>query len=136
MDIALLIAIAGLALGIYNTWQNHMENREKIIVFFKRAIPIYDNIPNFDQEHIVFEIVNESNFAVEVKEVGFYLNGIADRCVLTRPNTSLGESLPLKVEPKCSKSLHFTYEIGKDIINNIDRPYARTATNKKFYAKT
>lgn len=119
------VALLGAALGVMNTWNTISQRRVRLRVRPAHAIA-------FPQGHHQFsiEVLNLSNFAVTVEEVGFTLRKrepFGDHLVITSPQIFDGKPWPRRLESREAVSVYFAVEPMLKRAGNLDKAYVRTA---------
>lgn len=101
--ITLSVAVLGAALGVINTWQSLSQNRLRLRVTPKHALP-FGNTP----EHINFciEVINRSYFPVTITEVGVLYSGTTNRGAYISPIIPDGRPWPRRLEPRESVTVY------------------------------
>lgn len=127
------IAVLGAVLGIINTWQALRRDRLRI-----RVRPI-----NAITEHghwFGVEVVNLSQFAVTIEEVGFTLGRRSakrgNRLAVLSPVLIDNGPWPRRLEPRSSVTIYFDPRGLESPPSSIARAYARTACNEFAYGST
>ena len=130
--ITLGVALLGAGLGVMNTWQSISANRVKL-----RVKPAY--AIGYPRGEVMFsiEVVNLSNFAVTISDVGLTLDGDTlgngPRAAVTHPIIIDGGAWPRRLEARQSVSVYFDphkFEVSE---KKIGRAYARTACDEAGY---
>lgn len=133
--------ILGAALGIINTWNQVSKNRLRLRVrpylAVVRQMGNGQNVaiarhsgepfPPGAVAHLCVEVVNLSNFAVTISEIGFGKPKLRDRRHIMIPFDRYGDQLPKRLEPRESMSVYGAPEA------ELSPSIARTA---KAYART
>lgn len=128
-SITLGVALLGAALGILNTWQSLSASRVRLRVRPAHAIAVPTG-----QNLFSIEVVNLSNFAVTVDDVGFTLGGNTvkgTRAAIPQPILIDGGRWPRRLESREAVSVYFDH---LDMIGRrIGRAYASTACGETAY---
>lgn len=120
--ITLSIAILGAVLGLVSTWHTLDRSRLKLKVRPAHAIPYGAADPNIN---FCIEVTNLSDFAVTMKEVGFFYRGIKSRGAIVRPVLVDGGTWPRRLESRTSVTI-YCHVSGENIDKNIKVAYATT----------
>lgn len=118
--VAIIVGSLGAMLGVMNTLKSISNDRVKLIVRPKTAIPI----GNADQEiDFCIEVLNKSIFPVTIVDIGFLLKGTKNRaCIL--PIMIDGEKFPRKLEPRTSFTAYLKASSVK--LEKVKCAYAKT----------
>lgn len=123
--ITLGVALLGAGLGVMNTWQAISASRIKL-----RVKPAYAIAMPHGQSMFSIEVVNLSNFAVTISEVGFTLNGKSldrVRAAVVQPILLDGGPWPRRLEAREAVSVYMDPNYVVQPGNKIGKAYARTA---------
>ena len=120
--LTLAVALLGAVLGILNTWQSMDRTRVKLRIVPKRAIPVGAANPNFT---FCIEVINLSEFAVTVEEVGVHYRGIKSRGAYVQPIVADGGAWPRRLEARSAVTL-YGYPPSPSNGRPIRCAYART----------
>lgn len=125
----LIIAVAGLALGLRGEWRAHRHDQVRIRIRPKVAYPIG---PHESYEpRWAFELINEGTFPVTIDEIGFLKIGTRSRFAINDPLRNHDVSWPARLEPHASVTVYALIE-GRTInsLDTIRCAYAETATGR------
>lgn len=123
--ITLALAMLGAVLGVLNTWNAISQRRVRL-----RVKPAYAFAVPAGNTMFGIEVVNLSNFAVTVTEVGFTLNGRTlkrQRAAIPQPILIDGKPWPRRLEARESVSTYFD---PREVIGSgrqIGRAYVQTS---------
>lgn len=123
--------ITGAALGIINTWHQLQRNRVRLKVTPQHAIAV-SSLGNH-QVNFCIEVVNLSEFAVVVSDVGFRLIDGSRATLATVQGLEQEGSLPLRLEPRTRYSKVFLLDGNTAPNAKITKAYARTTCGKEIY---
>ncbi|MGE6790620.1 hypothetical protein ACQKFS_01125 [Pseudomonas guineae] len=129
--VTLSIAILGAVLGIISTWHSLDRSRLKLKVKPAHAVPY--GTANLDINFCI-EVTNLSDFAVTVKDVGFFYKGTKNRGAIIQPVLIDNGPWPRRLESRTSVTIYC--QVGsKNIEKKIRAAYAitecgRTSTGK------
>jgi hypothetical protein len=121
-DVALAIALFGVAIGIWNSWVGWRRDRLYLTVtpklyrvvpggIFSWSVPnLLEGSENLAGTKLCVEIKNESHCAVTVEEVGFYRPRAVARFVLLQHFLSEEQGkLPFRLEPFSAITVYAYY---------------------------
>lgn len=124
------VAILGAALGVMNTWNAISQRRVRLRVKPVMAYSIANGQPGF-----AIEILNLSNFALTVTEVGFSLKGQrgrkAKRLMVDDHFVIDGKPWPRRLESREAVSVYFSIAPLVAHSQQVRRAYARTACGEQ-----
>lgn len=115
-----LTGIAGLVLGIVNTWKAH--SKDKVKLRLELGWTIRSNDPN---KYFSIRVTNMSSFPVTIKDVGVHCIATKQRIIDTLLNVQ--GFLPNRLEPRTSVSFHHQpeFHVSKEFLTG-DYVYATT----------
>ena len=96
---AIMLGLFGALLGLMNTWKAISDDKVKLVVRPKSAIPIGAADPDID---FCIEVLNRSQFPVTITDMGFLLKGTKLRAAIVSPIMIDGGSFPRRLEPRSS----------------------------------
>ncbi|MDZ7888356.1 MAG: hypothetical protein U5M72_03475 [Pseudomonas sp.] len=124
--ITLSIAILGAVLGVISTWHALDRSRLKLKVRPAHAIPYGAANPNIN---FCIEVTNLSDFAVTVKDVGFFYRGTNKRGAIIQPVLIDNGPWPRRLESRTSVTIYC--QVGStNIEKKIKAAYAITECGK------
>lgn len=127
----LLIAVAGLILGIRSEWRAHRRDKVSLRIIPKIALPV-GPMPD-PRPCMAFEIINDGFLPATVTEVGFLYRGTKARGVTTVPILSGGEKWPLRLEPHSSTIVYTDpRELENPDLRRLKCAYVTTASDLTF----
>ena len=116
--------ILGAVLGIINTWHQMRKNKIRLKIIPSHAIPVgaiaSANI-NFG-----IEVVNLSDFAVTITDVGFVLKNKSKATLLPVISIDQPKELPIRLEPRTSYKKYFSKSVVDTGEVRIKSAYANT----------
>ena len=128
--ITLGLSILGSGLGILNTWQNNRKDSIRL-----RVTPV-DAIGSNPVIDFGIEVINNSHFAVEVREVGFVAKD-GRRAMIMQHVLSDGTRLPAMVEARSEITDYFSKSAIFDVqLAEIKAAYARLPGKKMFLGRS
>ena len=120
--VAIVLGFMGALLGVLNIWKAMNDDKVKLTVTPKRAIPMGPHHANVD---FCIEVTNRSLFPVTISEAGFLLSGTTSRAAVPLPILIDGGTFPRRLEARSSVTLY------------LQAPMAKPGTRVKCaYAKT
>ena len=99
----LAIAAVGAVLGIINTWRAVNQNRVKLKVVPKHAIP-FGRVPQ--NLRFCVEVTNLSLFPVTIEDVGVFFHHSRNRGSLIEPYVTDQGPWPRRLEPRSSVTVY------------------------------
>lgn len=124
--ITLSIAVLGAVLGLISTWHTLDRSRLKLKVRPAHAIPYGAANPNIN---FCIEVTNLSDFAVTIKDVGFFYRGTKSRGAIIQPVLIDGGSWPRRLESRTAVTV-YCHVGSKNIEKKIRTAYATTECGK------
>jgi hypothetical protein len=133
MDIITLgIAVAGLVLGVLNTWQDLSRDRVKIVVRPNRVYPAGPHAQLRRDIKFAIEVVNKSSFPITVSEIGFLFRERKEKlCVIDSLISNGKNSLPVRLEAREAVSFYILGDPSTEL-GRLSHAYARTACGRLF----
>lgn len=129
--VTLVIAVAGLILGIRSEWRAHRHDRVSLRIVPKISLPV-GPVPD-PRPRLVFEIINDGFLPATVSEVGLLYHGTTERGVITVPIMMGGEKWPLRLEPHSSVTVYTDpAELENPELRRLDCAYVATASDIVF----
>ncbi len=120
--VAIVLGCIGTLLGIMNIWKSMNDDRVKLLVLPKTAIPIGHSASDVD---FCIEVLNKSHFPVTIVEVGFFLKGTTSRASIIEPIVIDGGSFPRRLEARSSVTVYLkARKSGLD--NSVKCAFAKT----------
>jgi hypothetical protein len=122
--------IAGLVLGVINTWREAQHNRVRLKVVPEWAFT--DTVDGVTPFNFQVEVINLSEFPVVISEVGFTSRGnahlVPTGCAIH--NFRYSTALPCRLEPHASCTQFYLLEKGvlgdRTEFGKVNGAYART----------
>ena len=123
-SITLTIAVLGAVLGVLNFWRSVVRDSYRVKVIPKLWL-------SGDGEGLCIEVINMSNFAITIDDVGFFLMG-GDRLVLSECFTRSAK-LPERLEPRTAFTIYASPSAYQDSRFSVAlKAYAKTSCGKTF----
>ena len=148
-DITLVIAIFGVALGVFNLWLVWKRERVSLEVVPNSFFGIcqdgtldpgsfYTNNKGGKLPKYLCVEVRNKGASVSVDEVGFLIKGSTERAVITQQFAPRRIDIPLRLEPHSSKTVYADALRPEafDIVSKYKCAYAVVASGKRFTGKS
>lgn len=116
--------LLGAVLGIINTWNQMRKNKIRLKVTPIHAIPV----GSLSSANIDFgiEVINLSDFAVTITDVGFLLESKQTATLATVNSIEQPSKLPIRLEPRTSYRKYFSKSVIDTNGARIKSAYANT----------
>lgn len=129
------IAVLGAVLGVINTWDQLQKNKVRLRVVPKQVIPLGGSDPRI---RFCIDVVNLSDFAVTIDDVGVLYHGTSERCCFVTPLLLDGKPWPRRLEPRSSVTIYGPPPFGtperrpKCVYAKTECGVTRTGTSQAF----
>lgn len=126
------LALLGAVLGVINTWR--AINRDKLKLRVRAVWAYSTNVPNAPEKMIGIEVINRSEFAVTIIEVGMMIACSSDRAAIIAPILADNGPWPRRLEPREQIT---AYGDANSFDPKLDHtfPFARTACGETQLGK-
>lgn len=128
--ITISVALVGAVLGVMNTWRSLSKSKVKL-----RVRPVFA-IANTGQQMFSIEVINLSEFALTISEIGFTLGRqkiSKERAVIFQPRVFDGGSWPRRLESREAVSLYFSPNQFVGSNKRLGRAFAKTSCGEVGY---